>query len=125
MKIFKLLPVLALFIATSTACEAQKTEGVEVLTPEEAKIAMAAEEELNLVDVRTPEEFAEGNIEGAQNINFLDPGFEVEMLQFDKEEPLYIYCRSGARSAKAAKQLQKMGFKEIYDFKGGILNWED
>jgi len=125
MKIIKLLPVLSLFITTTIGCEAQQKEGISVISAEEAKTAMAAEGELVLVDVRTPEEFAEGYIEGAKNINFHDADFEAQMLQFDKEKPLYIYCRSGARSSKAAEQLQGMGFKEIYDIDGGILNWED
>ncbi|GHA28577.1 hypothetical protein GCM10007103_07790 [Salinimicrobium marinum] len=125
MKIIKLLPVIALFIATTIGCEAQETEGVKVISPEEARTAMAAEEELILIDIRTPKEFTQGNIEGAKNINFFDADFEAQMLQFDKQKPVYIYCRSGARSAKAAKQLKGMGFKEIYDFEGGILNWED
>lgn len=125
MKIIKLLPVLALIITTSIACEAQQTDGVKVISPEEAKTAMAAEEELILVDIRTPKEFAQGNIDGAKNINFFDGDFETQILQFDKEKPLYIYCRSGARSAKASKQLKEMGFEEIYDIKGGFLKWED
>lgn len=125
MKILKLLSFLTLFISTSIACEAQRTEGVKVITPQEAKIAMAAEEDLNLVDIRTPEEFVQGSIDGSKNINFFDGDFEAQMLQFDKEKPLYIYCRSGARSAKASKQLKELGFQEIYDIKGGFLNWED
>ncbi|HET8886087.1 MAG TPA: rhodanese-like domain-containing protein [Salinimicrobium sp.] len=123
MKIIKLLPVIVLFIATTISCEAQQKKGVKIISPEEAKTAMAAEEELVLVDVRTPEEFAEGNIEGAKNINIYDADFEAQMQQLDKEKPVYIYCRSGARSAKAANQLQEMGFKEIYDIEGGFLNW--
>jgi rhodanese-related sulfurtransferase len=125
MKIFKLLSFLTLFISTSIACEAQKTEGVKVITPEEAETAMAAEEELILIDIRTPKEFDQGNIKGSKNINFFDSNFEAQMLQLDKEKPLYIYCRSGARSAKASKQLKEMGFQEIYDINGGFLNWED
>lgn len=124
MKIIKLLPVIVLFIATTIGCEAQQKEGIKVISPEEAKTAMAAEEDLVLVDVRTQEEFAEGNIEGAKNINFYDADFKEQMQQYNKEKPIYIYCRSGARSAKAAKQLQEIGFKEIYDIEGGYLNWE-
>lgn len=125
MKIIKILPVIAFFIATTLGCEAQQREGIKVISPEEAKTAMAAEEDLNLIDVRTPEEFAEGNIMGAENINFFDKDFKAQVEHLDKEEPVYIYCRSGARSAKAAVQLQEMGFKEIYDIQGGYLNWED
>ena len=48
--------------------------------------------------------------------------FSIRKL--DKNEPIYLYCRSGKRSAKAAQILKEMGFKEIYDMEGGFLNWE-
>lgn len=125
MKIIKLLPFLAFLITFTIGCDAQETEGVKVISPEQAKTAMTAKADLTLIDVRTPEEFAQGNIKGSENINFFDADFEVQMLKFDKKEPIYIYCRSGNRSAKAAKQLKEMGFQEIYDLKGGFLNWKD
>ncbi|MDT0690933.1 rhodanese-like domain-containing protein [Salegentibacter sp. F188] len=117
------IPVIALLFVSTIGCEAQKRDGVKVLSPQEAT-AMLAEDELTLIDVRTPEEFAEGHIEGAQNINFLNVNFKVQMQQLDKEKPVYIYCRSGNRSAKAAEKLQEMGFQKIYDIEGDILNWE-
>lgn len=46
-----------------------------------------------------------------------------QMEKLDKEKPVYIYCRSGGRSGKAAKQLADEGFTEIYDLDGGILEW--
>lgn len=121
----KILPMIAFFIVLSSGCERSQKEGIKVISPEEARTAMASEEELNLIDVRTPEEFAEGNIPGAENINFFDEDFESQVKHLDKDEPVYIYCRSGVRSAKAAAQLQELGFKEIYDIEGGYMNWED
>lgn len=77
-----------------------------------------------LVDVRTPEEFAEGHIKGALNLNYFDSDFAEQFKGVDREGPVYLYCRSGKRSAKAAKVLDSLGFEKIYNLKGGFLAWE-
>ncbi|MDQ7917622.1 rhodanese-like domain-containing protein [Mesonia sp. MT50] len=110
-------------ISTLTACNAQQTNTIEVLSATEFKEAVT-NKEVQLVDVRTPEEFKEGEIDDALNIDFLqNESFTTQFEKLDKEEPVYIYCRSGNRSGKAANQLQKMGFKEIYDLEGGYMNY--
>ena len=77
-----------------------------------------------LIDVRTPQEYASGHIQHAVNINWNDQKLFTESLKgFDKNKPVYLYCRSGVRSAKAAAQLSKQGFT-VYDIQGGILEWE-
>ncbi len=80
--------------------------------------------DIQLIDVRTPEEFSEGHIMNATNIDFYDSAFYTQMNALNKKEPLYIYCRSGGRSGKAAMILKEQGFKEVYDLKGGILDWK-
>ncbi len=83
-------------------------------------------ENLQLIDVRTPEEYNEGHIEGAVNIDFYGEDFLQQLEQkLDKEQPAMLYCRSGRRSAKAAEQMKGLGFKEVYDLKGGILDWKE
>ena len=78
-----------------------------------------------LVDVRTPEEYAEGHLPGAVNIDWRGEGFEEKAsAQLEKERPVMVYCRSGRRSAEAAAVLDGMGFK-TYNLKGGILAWAD
>ena len=77
-----------------------------------------------LLDVRTPDEFKQGHIEGAENFNYYQNNFIQKLNIFDKKEPLLVYCRSGNRSYKAAKILDSLGFKEIIDLKGGFLAWE-
>lgn len=77
----------------------------------------------NIVDVRTPEEYNEGHIEGAVNINLFDEDFLSKASKLDKNKPVYVYCKSGGRSARASKQLAENGFKNVYDLDGGILNW--
>lgn len=80
--------------------------------------------DVQLVDVRTPREYRSGHLGNARNIDYYKSKQFVEAFEaLNKEKPVYIYCRSGARSAKAAQKLIALGFKKIYDLKGGILNW--
>ena len=80
---------------------------------------------VQLVDVRTPEEFLAGHIDKAKNINFNDPNFKQSIAtSLNKNKPVAIYCRSGRRSASALIILKEMGFKDIYDLEGGFLNWQ-
>ena len=79
---------------------------------------------LQLIDVRTPKEYEEGHIKNAENIDFYNAAFYTQMNKLNKDEPLYIYCRSGGRSGKAAAKLKELGFTEVYDLQGGILDWK-
>ncbi len=80
--------------------------------------------DLQLIDIRTPEEYQSGHLENALNINWYDSDFMQQMAQLDASKPLYIYCRSGKRSAAAADKLSREGF-EVYDLGGGILSWQN
>ena len=78
-----------------------------------------------LLDVRKPEEFAEGHIAGARNLDFLNTeSFGQGIKSLDRTRTYYIYCRSGGRSAKAAKQMRGLGLK-VVDMKGGMLLWTE
>ena len=77
-----------------------------------------------LIDVRTPEELKEGHIEGALNISVLSGDFKKKINELPKEAPVYIYCRSGKRSKKAAIQMDSLGFKKIFDIEGGYIAWK-
>ena len=79
---------------------------------------------VQLVDVRTPGEYASGHIKNAQNINIHDDAFDKTVATLDKTKPVMVYCKAGSRSAAAAEKLQAMGFKEIYNLDGGIMKWE-
>lgn len=79
---------------------------------------------IQLVDVRTPREFDNGHIENAINIDFYDGGNFIKSFEkLDKDKPVYLYCRSGARSMKAANRLADVGFSKIYDLQGGYMAW--
>ena len=75
--------------------------------------------------MRTPDEFSEGIIEGAINIDFKDPSFGEKISALDKSKPYFVYCLSGKRSGDAAKQMDSVGFKSIYLLKGGYKDWKN
>ena len=77
-----------------------------------------------IIDVRTSEEFEEGHIEGALNINVKSEEFVSEIENLTKSDTLLVYCRSGRRSLYAAQVMVSFGFQKIYDLEGGFLNWE-
>ncbi len=72
-----------------------------------------------LVDVRTPAEYEEGHLEDALNVDFLDAGFTSRMQALDPSQTIYVYCKVGGRSAKAASLLDSLGFKKVVDLTGG------
>lgn len=76
-----------------------------------------------IIDVRTPEEFSSGYIAEATNIDFYANDFDQKLNIIGKDQPIYIYCRSGGRSLSAAKKLEKLGFRKVYNLIGGIGSW--
>ena len=104
-----------------TACE---TEAQTKLTPDAYQSALQATQNVQLVDVRTPDEYRSGHINGAVNINYYDADFAQQITRLDKEKPLMVYCAVGGRSGKAAAKLTEMGFKNVTDLIGGMNAWK-
>ena len=96
--------------------------GYKQMSQDEAMQIMEEESGYLIVDVRRPDEFAEGHIEGA--INVPNEGIAEEMPEElpDKDQLLLIYCRTGRRSKEASEKLAKIGYKNVYEF-GGINTW--
>ncbi len=86
---------------------------------------MAAKKKSKIIDVRTPEEVAEGHLADATTINFLSPDFASQVIGLNKKRTYLLYCRSGSRTRKAADAMQKMGFKHVYMLEGGINAWKE
>ncbi|GAB4172150.1 MAG: hypothetical protein Kow00108_06740 [Calditrichia bacterium] len=76
-----------------------------------------------ILDVRTPQEFNEGHIPGAININYLSENFANAIKKLDKGKTYLIYCRSGRRSAKALAVFLESGFENVYNMQGGFIQW--
>ncbi len=107
-----------------TSCKDKSvSDGIQVLAPQEFHDATAGND-VQLLDVRTAEEFGDGHVERAVNIDVLKDDFSEKAKSLDPDKPVYVYCRSGKRSAKASSILKDMGFNEIYDMEGGYLKWE-
>ena len=76
-----------------------------------------------IVDVRTPDEFSQGHLQNARNIDWTGSDFQQQVSRFDKSKPILVYCLSGGRSYAAANQIRSEGFKEVYELSGGIVKW--
>jgi rhodanese-related sulfurtransferase len=74
-----------------------------------------------LLDVRTAEEYAEGYIDGAPNIDFQKPDFRSKVAALDRNETYVLYCRSGGRSSQAMEVMKGMGFNYLYNLEGGYM----
>ncbi|KAA3622227.1 MAG: rhodanese-like domain-containing protein [Flavobacterium sp.] len=99
------------------------SDSIRILNASDYKAAIT-KEHVQLVDIRTPNEYRAGYIPNAVNIDYFQPRIFAEKFEkLDKNKAVYIYCRSGSRSRGAAAQLIKMGFTEIYDLKGGYMQW--
>lgn len=102
---------------------AQKASDQELLDKQAFK-EVIQNPQVQLVDVRTKEEFDQGSIDHAVNIDFLSPDFLTKVDTLDKQKPVYIFCKSGKRSAKAKDKLIEQGFLEVFELKGGYSIWE-
>lgn len=109
-----------IFLLITIGC---KAGGQETLNAPEFKTKIETPD-VQLIDIRTSQEFALGYIEGAENIDMYSPEFVQSISKLDKEKPLALYCKSGGRSKDAMKMLANEGFKNIYALKGGLLAWE-
>tara|TARA_Y100000591_G_scaffold116647_1_gene99671 strand:- start:28 stop:639 length:612 start_codon:yes stop_codon:yes gene_type:complete len=76
-----------------------------------------------IIDVRTPEEFNKGHLRNSLNVNWLDENFDENLNIFSKDLPVMVYCLSGGRSSKANERIKSLGFKNVYELDGGILEW--
>ncbi len=81
------------------------------------------ESDIQLIDVRTIEEFEEGKIKNAQNICVSNNDFIDKAKKLNKNKPVYVYCKASKRSKKAVEILKDMGFKKIIELQGGIDEW--
>jgi phage shock protein E len=78
-----------------------------------------------LLDVRTPEEIAEGKIAGSIAINYNDENFSESLSELDPNQPVFVYCAAGGRSSKTATILGEKGFSLVYNLDGGITAWQE
>jgi rhodanese-related sulfurtransferase len=133
----KILPVLflssALIFASHTASAEEpkqpagaKAPATKDVTPDEAALLMKSKSAPALViDVRTPDEFAEGHIPGAKNVDFLGDDFEKQIAALPADRPLIVHCAAGNRSSKAVVKIAAMQKSaQIFHLKSGFNGWK-
>jgi rhodanese-related sulfurtransferase len=104
---------------------ASKFEVVELSAAEaKALLEKPPAEGLLVLDVRTPEEFAQGHLSGAVLADYKSSDFEAQLKKLDRSKPVLLYCRTGNRSGKSLPTLQRLGFGKIYHFTGGTTAWK-
>ncbi len=89
-----------------------------------AALAADPPEDLLVLDVRTPEEFAEGHLDGATLVDFYDADFADQLAELDPDRPYLLYCRSGSRSGQALDLMAQLGFRDVANIDGGIQAWQ-
>ena len=107
-----------------SSCQAQTSKNIQLLEAPAFAEKIKNTPNAQILDVRTPQEFAGDHIENAKNINWLNADFATNAATLNNTKPVFVYCKAGSRSNKAAAKLEEMGFTNIYDLQGGILKWE-
>ena len=132
----KTTTLLAVALLTfSVACTNAQTEqtiettAIQDKTPVAKDVSVAEFAELIknengiILDVRTADEYAGGNIEGSINLDYYGANFQAELDKIDKTKPIYVYCAAGGRSGNAMKMMANKGFSEVYNLSGGYTAW--
>jgi rhodanese-related sulfurtransferase len=115
--------ILCLFMMSFFVINCSSQEEIKAISTKELKVLLAREN-VQLLDVRSPKEIAEGAINTAIFANYFDTDFyNTAAKQLDKSKPVYLYCRSGNRSGKSAKILKEKGF-DVYNVLGGYKHWK-
>ena len=108
---------------SSTTKASQSVGKLETVSPDVFEKGLE-KGNVQLLDVRSAEEYEQGHIQGSINIDVQEPDFQAEVSnQLEKDKPIYVYCRSGRRSLLAGEMLAKDGYT-VMDLDGGILGWE-
>ncbi len=113
-----------LLSASCGGSETMAETGIRLVDPGAAS-GLVADTGSNVVilDLRTPEEFNAGHIEGATMIDFYSPDFEDRLAELDRDAAYVIYCRSGNRSGQTREIMERLAFADVVDIDGGIQAW--
>ncbi len=116
--------LLALVLVKIDYTQAQSSE-VKAITVSEFEELAKNKGAVRIIDVRTPDEMAEGHIPNAKNVDYKNDNFKSEIAKLDKNRTYILYCKTGVRSGNAADVMKAAGFTHIYALNGGIEAWQE
>jgi rhodanese-related sulfurtransferase len=119
--------IVAMLALGAVAVAGCSTSGatLETVSPQAAADVIASEPAPVVLDIRTPDEFSQGHLEGAVNIDFYEPTFASDLDALDKDAHYVVYCRSDNRSGQAMQTFEELGFTNVTEIDGGIVAWYD
>jgi phage shock protein E len=131
--LLSVLVVLGLASTGSLVAEEKKAPASEtakakekLVTPDEAEKLLKENPGVTVLDVRSPEEFAEGHIKGAVNADVNGDDFEKKVAALDQSKPVLVHCQAGRRSARAIEEMgSKVKFPTVYHLNSGFKGWKD
>lgn len=116
---------IALLIFSLLACSTSNSQNIsKLIDAGEFEKQMKSNNQVVVVDLRTDMEVAQGVIEGAIQIDYRSQDFKEQLEKLDKSKTYMVYCAVGGRSGRAASLMNEIGFKEVYDLKGGMTAWK-
>lgn len=120
----RLIILIFIFFSFCACKTALVKENVQLISPSELEEQYTPGQDI-LLDVRTADEYNQGHIQDALNIDVIkESEFKDKIKTLDQDQTIFVYCRSGKRSANASKILEENGFKNIKDIEGGFLAWK-
>jgi rhodanese-related sulfurtransferase len=119
----KYLLHLCISVLILTSCGSGQSQGVTKVDKTALQEMLDNDPQIILLDVRTPDEVANGKINDALNLDWYEDSFKSSVEKLDKSKPVVVYCMSGMRSAAASEFLLTAGFEKVYDLDGGYLSW--
>jgi rhodanese-related sulfurtransferase len=115
----KSLTLLYLTLTTTIAFAADQVQHVDA----NSATKLIDKGGVTIIDVRTKDEYSEGHLKEAVNIDILEPNFEERLGKLDKTKPVLIHCQAGGRSTRSLKTFEKLGFSQIIHLDGGYGGW--
>lgn len=116
--------MLAVFFVSCSNGQTETGESKTLLSATEFSQKISEMPDATVVDVRTPDEYFGGHLTESLNYDWNGANFDKQVATLKKSEPVFVYCRSGGRSASAVRRMKSLGFTQVFELDGGIMAWD-